>query len=109
MTWPIGWSWTSGHTEVVKAPLDKRLVEIEPKNPWVIWGNTLITKMYVHGGPFYFNPKLFGKIYIYWGFRPTSVWPEGFGDEGLIPQFSRFLKRNDWGNFAIFPTIRRAK
>ena len=109
MSWPEGLTLTEGHWEDVTAPLDKRYMVIEPRYAWVETKGTLRTIMHAHGGPFYYNPRLFGLIYIYWGFKPTATWPAGFGDEGLLPFVSRWLKKKDWGNLAILPTIRRAK
>jgi hypothetical protein len=64
-------------------------------------------KINVHGGPFYFNPNCLGLVYIYMGFRPTPVWSAGYGDEGWLAPFARWLKRIGWGNFGIALRKRR--
>lgn len=63
--------------------------------------------LYVHGGPFYFNPSLLGLVYVYIGFRPTPTWGVGYGDEGWLAPVARWLKRKGWGNFGI--AVRRAR
>ena len=83
MSWPVGWSWTKGR--------------------WVVTVNPDGTKkeLYISSGPFYFNPGLFGVLYVYFGFRPTPPWAEGYGDEGLLGPFARWIKRHGFGNFGI--------
>ena len=88
--WLIGFSWTTGY-------------ETQTTNPD---GTKEIIR--VHGGPFYFNPSLFGLVYIYAGFRPTPTWGPGYGDEGLLGKtFARWMKGKGWGNLGI--ALRRAK
>ena len=87
--WPTGFSWTQTHIEKTTNPDGSR------------------EYMKVHGGPFYFNPSVFGRIYIYIGFRPTATWGAGYGDEGWLAPLARWLKRKGWGNFGI--ALRRAK
>ena len=91
MTWPIGWSWTQGRMEMTGDPDGKQ------------------RPMGVHGGPFFFNPRLFGRVYVYAGFRPTPPWSPGFGDEGpwwWVP-VAQWLKRKGFGNFGI--ALRRVR
>lgn len=89
MGWKTGWSWTKGYWTWTENP------------------DGTISKIYVHSGLFYFNPRLLGIIYIYMGFRPTPTWGEGFGDEGWLAPIARWMKKNGWGNFGI--AIRRGK
>ena len=89
MSWPIGLSWTRGHREMTTNP------------------DGTTEQMGVHGGPFYFNPSLFGAFYCYAGFRPTATWAPGYGDEGLLGPLARFLKRRGWGNLGF--ALRRAR
>ncbi len=89
MTWPTGFSWTRGHDEMTTNPDGTQ----EP--------------MHVHGGPFYFNPSLLGRLYCYLGFRPTATWGPGYGDEGVLGGLARLLKRRGWGNLGM--AVRRAK
>lgn len=89
MTWTIGWSWTEGRMEITTNP---------DKTKEALW---------VHGGPFYFNPSVGGRVYVYFGFRPTATWSSGYGDEGWLTPLARWMKRWGWGNFGI--AVRRAK
>jgi len=89
MSWKIGLTWTKGYWA-------------ETENP-----DGTKEDMYVHGGPFYFNPSLFGLIYIYGGFRPTPTWSANYGDEGLLTPIARWLKKKGWGNLGF--ALRRAK
>lgn len=83
MSWTIGWSWTQGHKEITTNPDGTR------------------EEMWVHGGPFYFNPFFLGGMYTYFGFRPTPTWGVGYGDEGLLTPLAQSMKRAGWGNFGI--------
>lgn len=38
---------------------------------------------------------------FYFGFRPTPPWCEGYGNEGIFPCVTKWLKRHGWGNFGI--------
>ncbi len=89
MAWAKGWSWTEGHWELTTNP--------DKSKEW----------MRVHGGPFYFNPSILGRVYVYCGFRPTATWGAGYGDEGWLTPLARWLKRRGCGNFGI--ALRRAK
>lgn len=89
MAWPIGFSWTETHWEITTNP-DK---STEP--------------MRVQGGPFYFNPRIFGLVYLYAGMRPTGTWGAGWGDEGWLTPLARLMKGWGIGNFGL--ALRRAK
>lgn len=100
--WPIGITWTKGKFESVKAPLKERVAILEPPYPYEIkllnGEPTMYTELYVHGGPFLWAKIPFINKKIYIGFRPTSVWPPGFGNEGTLPTVARWLKYHDYGN-----------
>ena len=88
MAWIVGLSWTKGYTATTENPDGSK------------------EKIGVHGGPFYYNPRLFGRVYIYAGFRPTPTWGPGWGDEGWFDGIARWMKRRGWGNLGV--AIRRA-
>lgn len=81
--WPIGWSWTKGYMAETKNPDGSK------------------EKIYVHGGPFYFNPNCLGLVYVYLFFRPTPVWSAGYGNEGWLYPIARWLKKIGFGNLGF--------
>lgn len=89
MTWPLGWSYTSGGIKIT----------VDPDGEHRPIG--------VHGGWFYFNPDLPWWIpyftYFYAGWRPTPTWSVGFGNEGpwwWVP-VSHWMKEHGYGNLGI--------
>lgn len=89
MAWPVGFSWTKGYMA-------------ETTNP-----DGTISKMGVHGGPFFWLPiqvtKKF-RIEIYAGFRPTPTWGIGYGNEGdgkIFTKIGQWLKKKGWGNLGF--------
>lgn len=105
MSWPTGLTWTKGKFEETTVLLTERKLNLEPPYPATFKQHNgrsiMVTEMYVHGGPFLWVkiPLINKRIYI--GFRPTSVWPPGFGNEGTFGSLARWLKYHDWGNFGV--------
>jgi hypothetical protein len=83
MAWKEGFSWTEGYWQNVENP-DKTK-----------------DKVWVHSGPFYFNPALVQtekyRLEVYLGFRPTAPWTTG-GNEGLWVGGKRLLQKIGWSN-----------
>lgn len=84
MSWQEGLTWTSAGYDVITQ---------NPDNTQSIIG--------LHSGPFYFNKRLFGILFVYVGFRPTPTWGIGYGDEGILGGIARYMKRKGCGNFGI--------
>lgn len=89
MAWPTGYSWTRGRWETTTNPDGTK------------------KELYVCAGPFYYNPSLWGLVYVYAGARPTATWAEGYGDEGLLGGLARWMKRHGFGNYGV--AIKRAR
>ena len=66
-------------------------------------------ELYLTGGPFYYNPVVLNKVFFAWGARPTPPWAEGYGNEGVLGFLGRWTKRHGFGNWLVWPTIKRTK
>ena len=99
--WTKGWSWTKGQWHRTEMPTNMIPREGYPK---------LLTKeLYSTGGPFYYNPTVFDRVFFAWGARPTPTWAEGYGNEGLLGFVGRWTKRHGFGNWLLIPTIKKTE
>lgn len=96
MEWPRGLTWIEGYEAITTNP------------------DGTTEKIRVHGGPFYYNPRLLYLpvvkrwVFVYAGFRPTPTWGPGYGDEGVLGFVGRWMKKVGWGNFGWI-TVRLKK
>ena len=81
MAWKKGISWTKGGWFLIHNP------------------DGTCERLYISSGLFIWI-KFLG-IEFYFGMRPTPPWGEGFGNEGIFPSISRWMKRHGFGNFGF--------
>lgn len=93
MSFPIGWSWTKTHFEDVTGNPD----------------GSITKNVRVQGGPFYYNPDMWGwllnrygyRLECYAGMRDGAPWNFGFGNEGIFPIFKKLMLKIGCSNIGF--------